>query len=75
MGGDNDPAPKFVTPLDDPTLDDGQFLNVHLNSEVPARYHHQIRGLNDIIKVFDGLLVFQFGDNLGMTPRLFDFGP
>ena len=59
VSGDNDSAPKFVTSFDDSPLDDGQFLDMHLDSQIPPGYHHEVRGLDDVIKVLDGLLVFQ----------------
>ena len=60
VGGDNDSAPKLVTSFDDSPLDDGQFLDMHLDSQIPPGHHHEVRGLDDVIKVFDGFLVFQF---------------
>ena len=72
MGRHDDAPSKVVATFHDTALNDGKLLNVNLDSEVAARDHDEIGGMDDIVKVFECFLVLELGDELCVASGLFD---
>ena len=51
--------------LNDPALDDGQFLEPHFYSQVSPRDHHSVRGFYDAVQIGHRLLVFDLRHDAG----------
>ena len=71
LGGDNDFAPVEGAALDDMALDQRQVFNGTLAAEIAARDHDAGAGLDQGVNVFQGLLVFNLGDDAGLAAFLF----
>ncbi len=67
-GGDHGRA-RRVTPADDALLNDRDFFERHLDTEVTAGDHHAVGCLDDLFEVLDGTGAFNLGDDGMSTPR------
>ena len=61
--GDDDGFALAQAGFDDAPLDDGQFFVGNFDAEIAARDHDAVGFVDDFFEVFDGLLVFDLGDD------------
>ena len=45
-------------------LNDGHLFRRNFDAQVAARYHESVAGLGNGFEIFDGLVTFDFGDDL-----------
>ena len=67
-GGDDGPA-KVAGARDDVFLNDRNFFRIHFDAEVAAGDHHGIGHTQNLLQIFDGFRLFEFGDDVDFLPR------
>ena len=68
MGRDHDRFAQSNATFDDSSLNDRQFFHRHLDPEIAAGDHDQVRSLNNVVDRFDCGLVLDLGQHLCIAP-------
>ena len=68
LGCNNQSLPVFRTKIGNFSLDLGEFFHVDFNSQISPGHHDAIGYLNDLFKIVDPLLVFNFSDKFDLFP-------
>lgn len=63
LGGDDDGLGVALGEFDGSLLDDGDLFEGHFDAEVAAGDHDAVEGGDDVVDVFDGLGLFDLGDD------------